>query len=611
MNRITGRKHKSRPRISLKLKLIVVFTVLYAALMAVFVYLDLEGVHTLIEQEMRSTSLTFAKTLTVAATSAISTGELGFLNEYIANAEAIPNVKKITVLDSAGKVIISRELRTEPEGGQNITGEASRIEESILEEIGTPPRDLLHNSGHAFRATIPIVVEGEQRGAVQVETFSRELNEKITDLGRRWIFFTLMATAIGGLVAVIMAWGMTKELTKLAEGSKKIAGGDLSHRVNIKTNDELKDVGDAFNTMASELMRSYSDLEMQVKERTEELQESNRKLESLFDGITDIISVQDTDFNIVMANNAASGMVNLSPHHVIGRKCYEVYCKRGEICANCPVKETIETGMPATADEERSGEILRLYTYPINDDKGRLTSVIEFGKLITKEKRLEEQLIRSAKLASLGELASTIAHEIRNPLAGIKTGAQFIEKHLPDAASSREVLSMILRETNRLEEVVASFLSFARPPRPSFRPINIRQSMENAIAVAEEKIREQKVKIVREYGTVPDVVADGEQMQQVFLNIIINAIQAMEGGGVLTFKTAVEKGRARIEISDTGAGVPLQALGHIFDPFFTTKSQGTGLGLSISKRIVEENKGTITMESTEGKGTILRIELPV
>jgi nitrogen fixation/metabolism regulation signal transduction histidine kinase len=604
--------HKKWFRFSLRLKLIIVFTVVYATFMSIFIYLDLAGVHRLIEAEMKRTSVSFAKTLAFASSGAIVSQNVTELQKYAGKAVDEPYVMDVVIQDSENRVLAStNENLIGTILIDDITDDVRSSGQIIIKEVGAPPKDLLHQSGHAFSVAVPIIENGKQAGIIRLKTYSRELNIKIMELGNRWVLFTLISIFIGGIVAVIIAWSVTKELTKLVAGSKKIAGGDLSHQVKIKTSDELKDLGDAFNQMAVKLKESHSNLENQVQERTAELLNSKRKLEGLFNGISDLMSVQDLNYNIRMTNKAAYQMLNLTSKKVVGEKCYKTYFQRSKVCDGCPVKTTMESKKPAFLEVKHRGEIFHLYTYPILDSSGKLESVIEFGKIVTKEKVLEKQLIQSSKLASLGELVSCVAHEIRNPLAGIKTGAQFIGKRLNKKDETREVLNMIKGEINRLEEVVNSFLNFARPSRSVHKEMKITDVIDRAISITDDQIKKQNIDLLRDYNKeVPAISIDEKQMQQVFLNIIINAIQVMPDGGKLDIKTSYTDDYIYVKIRDTGPGLPKNKI-NVFDPFFTTKTQGTGLGLSITKRILEEHDASITGENENEGGAVFTVQLPV
>ena len=233
------------------------------------------------------------------------------------------------------------------------------------------------------------------------------------------------------------------------------------------------------------------------------------------------------------------------------------------------------------------------------------------------------------RMASLGVLSAGIAHEIRNPLAGIKAMAQSLEDELKDDPGKLEYIARILRQVNRLEKLLKAFFSYARPVRPDPKQCSIKKVINEVFPLIQTRFKEKRIKVETVYAEdLSDVFIDPNQIQQVFLNLFINAIDAMPDGGVLTIharnaldtQPILDRRKRipnllsdkfiRISISDTGVGIKPEALELIFNPFFTTKSQGTGLGLSIVYQIIREHGGQIDVESTPGKGTTFHIYLP-
>ncbi|MCP3175782.1 MAG: sensor histidine kinase [Desulfuromonadales bacterium] len=229
---------------------------------------------------------------------------------------------------------------------------------------------------------------------------------------------------------------------------------------------------------------------------------------------------------------------------------------------------------------------------------------------------MQSKLVRSEKLATIGELVAGIAHEINNPLTGILMYASMLESDPRLDAGLKDDLSVVVRETQRCAEIVRGLLGFSRESIPQKRAESINSVMERTLALIERQADFQNIRISREYGEgLPQVLIDHNQLEQVFMNILINASQAMEGkgGGSLSITTGVEsEGRGVfVRIADTGCGIPEKNLARIFDPFYTTKeNRGTGLGLSVSYGIVENHGGQIEVSSQEGKGTTFTITLP-
>ncbi|MCL4493119.1 MAG: ATP-binding protein [Nitrospirae bacterium] len=238
-----------------------------------------------------------------------------------------------------------------------------------------------------------------------------------------------------------------------------------------------------------------------------------------------------------------------------------------------------------------------------------------------------QQMERAAKLASLGEIVSGIAHEIKNPLAGISCAVQVFRSELDENDSKKVIINEILNQVNRLDRTVKDLLSYAKPKPPQLLLSGINDVMEKALFFVYPEAKKQNIAIeTRIEKDIPDILMDTDQIQQVFLNIIINAIQSMPAGGVLSISISgkgyqeikdeiggsLNCGRILIiRFQDTGKGVAPEDLECIFEPFFTKKSKGTGLGLSISRKIIQEHGGEITVKSALGKGSVFTIYLPV
>ncbi|MBF0557939.1 MAG: HAMP domain-containing protein [Nitrospirae bacterium] len=233
-------------------------------------------------------------------------------------------------------------------------------------------------------------------------------------------------------------------------------------------------------------------------------------------------------------------------------------------------------------------------------------------------KNAQAQLIQSEKLASLGRMAAGVAHEINNPLTGVITFGHFLLKALPPDSQEKKDVEVILEQANRCSSIVKGLLGFSRATSTEKSAVNINDILKGTLDVLGRKADFFKLRIVTLLDdSLPLVVAGGLQLQQVFMNMIVNAADAMEGGGTLTISTrhVTDDGReqAEIEFSDTGCGISREDLPKIFEPFFTTKpvGKGTGLGLAVSYGIIQDHDGTITVRSEVGKGTSFLIRLPL
>ncbi len=245
---------------------------------------------------------------------------------------------------------------------------------------------------------------------------------------------------------------------------------------------------------------------------------------------------------------------------------------------------------------------------------------IENARLYENLKQSQNIIRRADRLSSLGLLTAGLAHEIRNPLVAIRTFTQLLPERYQDAEFRDSFQGLALKEVDRICGLINDLLSFARPSPPNVSEENVNEIVDAISRILGTEAKEKGVEIRRCFATdLPKILIDREQMKQVFMNVILNAIQSMEEGGLIEISTRLfakngtEKAGqfVQVEIRDTGIGIPEENLEHIFDPFFTNKKEGSGLGLSISHQIIQEHGGYVDVESRVGEGTSFFINLPI
>jgi PAS domain S-box-containing protein len=346
------------------------------------------------------------------------------------------------------------------------------------------------------------------------------------------------------------------------------------------------------------------------------IRQSKRNLEAIFDGIRDQLSLQSPDFRILRVNKAVIENYHTTFNELIEKKCYEAYFQRSIPCEKCPVSVTIETKQPASSilKVPEVDTTLRIFSYPIFDEKGDLLSVIEHVKDITDEQRLQEQLIQSEKLAGIGTLASGVAHEINNPLSGI-IGMAEIAMEEEDPSNIKSHLTDIFDCAQRIGEITKGLRSYSRIAKKEEQSlVDINEILENSLKMVRLVIKTTPVEVITKFQSIEKIGANPGEIQQVFTNLITNAFQAMNGkGGTLVLSTRSSKDSVEVKVTDSGVGIPQKYLNKIFDAFFTTKNpgEGTGLGLNIVYRIVTKYEGTIDVESKENIGTTFTIKFPI
>jgi len=228
-------------------------------------------------------------------------------------------------------------------------------------------------------------------------------------------------------------------------------------------------------------------------------------------------------------------------------------------------------------------------------------------------RKTEAQLIRSEKLAALGQLAAGIAHEIRNPLTSINILIHSLTENFPSEDSHREDLNVIEEEIDRINEILDRFLRFAKPAAPLLERTEVASIFEETLQLIRPRMEKQRIHVQKEFQDLPMILMDREQIKQVALNLLLNAVQAMPRGGTLTLRGQNSKDGQWITIfiQDSGVGIPDEDMNKLFNPFFSTKEGGIGLGLSIAHRIIDQHHGKIEVESDPGKGTLFTIWLPI
>ena len=250
--------------------------------------------------------------------------------------------------------------------------------------------------------------------------------------------------------------------------------------------------------------------------------------------------------------------------------------------------------------------------------KDRVRDLIEDAdQTHTELERSQRQLLQSEKMATVGKLAAEVAHSIRNPMTSIKMRLFSLERNLDLSPTHREDLEVISEEMRQLDNIVQNFLEFSRPPKLKVQKVNVSDVVDMSLQLLQKQVEYHGIEVEQQRGhPLPEIDADPELLKEVLINLIVNACEAMDGGGRLTIKeedaVAEHMGRAiLIQVSDTGPGIPEAIRDKVLEPFFSTKEEGTGLGLAIAGRIVEEHGGELKLHSIEAKGTTFTITLPV
>ncbi len=342
-------------------------------------------------------------------------------------------------------------------------------------------------------------------------------------------------------------------------------------------------------------------------------------LRTLFDEVEEDIVLLDTNGVIVDMNHNAHGRKGMTKEELLGLSCWELEgsrfcCERKD--GFCPFRQTMKTGQKAESlhtyvDDEGRMHYFRVYTYPLFDAGKTLRGVMEIRRDITTRTNMELKLQQSEKMAAIGELATYIAHEIRNPLFAIGGFANSLLRSTSLGAADREKVAIILQESKRLDRILKSTLNFARPTQGHDGVTNVNRLVADVMNLLGMSAENQGVTVrVESDADLPRVKADPELIKQCLINLVKNATEAMPDGGALVVRTSVREMFVRLEVEDTGPGIAESLRPKLFNPFFSTKDKGSGLGLAMTKKIVEELGGRIELHSQEGVGTRVALYLP-
>ena len=388
--------------------------------------------------------------------------------------------------------------------------------------------------------------------------------------------------------------------------------------------------------------------ERKLRERTDEM-------ETIVNGIQDFILVITPDMEIIDANESFLTKMRYTREDVIGKKCYQVYHKIGHPCnggeIDCPLKEVVRNKRQVRKIQTRlmpDGEkrYYEVNNYPIWEKDGKISKFIHISRDITQHKKEEEELTRRLehmvqdrtrqlkethekllhqdKMSSLGKLSASVVHEINNPIAGILNLIMLMKRIVSeDGVKQKEIdqfkhyLDLMENETRRTSRIVSNLLAFARQSKMAPKRLSVNQLIEKTLFLNSNLLKIDGVKVATKLDSdLPDLLGSEDQLQQVFMNLMSNAAEAMESnGGKLTIATKhlLREDKLQINFKDSGPGIPEDDIPKLFEPFFTTKKKGkgVGLGLSVAYGIIQEHDGSIYVKSEVGQGTTFQVKLPL
>ncbi|HEX6974055.1 MAG TPA: ATP-binding protein, partial [Vicinamibacterales bacterium] len=357
----------------------------------------------------------------------------------------------------------------------------------------------------------------------------------------------------------------------------------------------------------------------QLRVKADELERMREFSENILESLNDGLAVVDRDDHVVRWNRQLEELYGIRHEDAVGRRLDAIFepgflevLRSGR--RDSPEGAAFYRVPLATRHEPSRRLLVNLATTPLRDSDGAIAGTIVIVEDISARVQLEEQLQISEKMASIGLLAAGVAHEVNTPLTGISSFTQMLLQGAEPEDPKTKVLEKIERQTFRAAKIVNGLLNLARPAQVDSGPVDLNAVINDVLSLLEHQLRNGRIQVRKELSASTPIVQGIEyKLQQVFLNLFLNARDAMPKGGWLSIITRDGEQWASVEVGDTGSGIPAEQLSRIYDPFFTTKEigKGTGLGLSITYGIVQEHGGTITCDSAIGQGTRFTLSLPL
>jgi signal transduction histidine kinase len=442
---------------------------------------------------------------------------------------------------------------------------------------------------------------------------SRLINQQLGEHRTRSGVIILITSLLAGLSAWALSRGITHPLQQLTDGAHKLAGGDIHSRVAVTSTDEVGELARTFNFMADELETRKNNLLTTLDElqrsRIDILDERNFKT-SVLESISSAIITISPQGALTSINGV--GQQFLGDSASLGTEYHEVFAAWPDVVTRIETVMQTKQGygrVPLVQLHDGEQTYFDFGLFPIGGEAEQGLTITLRNE--TERERLREETIRLDRLASLGKLSAGIAHEVRNPLTGISLLLDDLHDKPGFNAEDKEMLSKALAEIERVERLVSALLNYSSPVRSDFREGDLTQLITDILLLMRRQAEKQGVTIQLAHAPLPPFRFDPEKIRQAVINILKNALEVLDAGGIITITTMIGETTVTLAIHDNGPGIHEQDLPLIFEPFFTRKGAGTGLGLSITQRIIEEHHGTLTVASDAVTGTTFTITLPL
>jgi signal transduction histidine kinase len=470
------------------------------------------------------------------------------------------------------------------------------------------------SEGQNLELREPLLLGDMEIGAIRVGVSTLLIRQDLDASLGAAVVIAGAALGVSVLVATLLAQWLLRPIHVIRSGLTRLGRGEFGVQLDLNQHDEFGELGTSFNAVSEQLSADRTQLAGQMA-----------NLESAVDHMEDAVAIVNARGELLFDNPA---MRALLPSASAGEPLTD------GLPVDHPVRRLFEQTLvgrqslgPLSAAFGESGERL-VMTHAINDPKGDLVGIMMIARNVEYLSQVQSTVRYSRKLAALGRLSAGVAHEVKNPLNAMAIHLELLRLQFQPAAravagsgalavaeapasQALQHVEVIANEIRRLDEVVQGFLKFTRPEDLKLQPVSLAALFDEVVPIVQPEAKRAGVTLVVEHLGVPDVHGDPTMLRQAFLNLALNACQAMPNGGTLRIQCSAARGRrVLIAFADTGAGIKPEHLQRIFDLYFTTKEKGSGIGLSMVYRTVQMHDGDIEVQSTPGAGTTFRVFLP-
>ena len=604
--------NKSLKPIRLRTRLILYSTLLIVLIMALVFLLVEKRQSEIIQEEAKKRGMAIAQNLASISTNALLTYNYVVLEQNAERVALEEDILYIIIHDKENKVAAYSQHGDKQ--GMVLTDEVSqkavRTKEPLIQSThsgvkGAPLLDI----------SIPVYIkESEEKwGTVRIGLSLERMYEQISKTRLNLLLLGLLAIFLGTLGSVFFARRITLPISKLVGTTISAAQGDLHQVIDIRTGDEIEELGRNFNFMMEQIRLHRNQLEDRLQEITSLKAYTDNVLASMTNGLMTI----DLEKKIVTVNEMAERIIGRGKEGIAGFSMEQVLGEQHPLYKILMETLTEEKGISHIEVElKRDGESLWLIagTSLLIGGEGKTIGALTIFQDITQIKTLEEKLRQADRLAALGTLSAGLAHEIKNPLSAIKTFVQLLPQKVGNPSFMEKFNITVPREVDRINHLVEDLLELTRKRVRSLVDLKVDALIHQVIDLHGEELKRRQIAFQDHLNkTILPVHGDAETLYRAFSNLIINAIQAMPNGGTLSISSKLDSSSTSLEITfrDTGIGMDETTAKNIFNPFFTTKDKGVGLGLALTRKIIEDHRGTIEVVSEKGMGTAFTVHLPV